>query len=260
MMRILRIVGVCFKNALSGRMAYRMNFFLVMFTIMAFELLFPIVTILIYGNGLSFPGWGLYEVLLIQGVFLLSKGISLWIFIGMWTNVLSRVREGTFDLLLIRPASPMFLTIVTNFSIDEIGTLPAGILLTSISLRYVAAPGFANWIWFILLFLFSILILFSLTVIMSATVFKWVGNSRLGELFNVIYDFGNFPVTIFSKAFQILITWVIPIAMVAFLPVSVLLEKPIPNIVISICAGFGFFFVAIVFWRIMLRKYESAGG
>ncbi len=260
MTRMLRIMGVCLKNALSSRMAYRTNFFLILFTIMAFEFLFPVVTFLIYGNGLSFPEWGLYEVLLIQGIFLLSKGISLPLFIGMWTNVLGRVREGTFDLLLIRPASPMFLTMVTNFSIEDIGPLPPGILLTAIALGHVKSPAILNWIGFAVLFVFSGVILFSLTLIMSASVFRWVGNSRLGELFNVMYDFGNFPSTIFSKGFQILITWVVPISMVAFFPASMLLDKPLPNIIVSLAAGAAFFFVSLLFWRIMLRKYESVGG
>jgi ABC-2 type transport system permease protein len=220
----------------------------------------PVVTLLIYGNGLAFPGWGLYEVLLIHGIFLMSKGITFPLFIGMWTNVLYRVREGTFDLLLIRPCSPMFITMVTNFSIDEIGTLPAGILLSSIALSRIPSPGFLNWIEFVSLFAISLLVLFSLTVIMSATVFKWVGNSRLGKLLGAIYDFGIYPATIFSKGFQVLISWAIPVSMIAFFPASLLLGKQVPGLFISIGASLVFLVFSLLFWKLMLRQYESAGG
>ena len=52
---------------------------------------------------------------------------------------------------------------------------------------------------------------------MSGTLFKWVGNSRIYEIFNTITQFGLFPKTIYSRAFQNLLTYFIPVAMLTVL-------------------------------------------
>ncbi len=74
------------KTALASRMAYRGDFIMSMLIMMVVELFGPLVTLLIYHNGASFPGWQRHEVLLLQGVFLLSRGIAfpfLWAWCGI---------------------------------------------------------------------------------------------------------------------------------------------------------------------------------
>ena len=61
------------KTALASRMAYRADFFMSIFIMMIVEMFGPLITLLIYSNGASFPGWQQHEVLLLQGVFLLSR-------------------------------------------------------------------------------------------------------------------------------------------------------------------------------------------
>jgi ABC-2 type transport system permease protein len=111
-----------------------------------------------------------------------------------------------------------------------------------------------------MLFLISLLMLFSFSMLMAGSAFKWVGNSRLYEIFDSVVSFGNYPRSIFSKAFQTIISYIMPIAAIGFLPASVLLGKRPEGIMITciVCV----FFVAgsALFWKSMLRQYTSAGG
>ena len=91
------------KTALATRMAYRGDFFMSMLIMLLVELGAPFITFLIYGNGASFPGWTMYEVLLIQGVFLLARDAFPLLFWIVWNTMI--VREDLFDLLLIKPKS-----------------------------------------------------------------------------------------------------------------------------------------------------------
>lgn len=102
--------------------------------------------------------------------------------------------------------------------------------------------------------------MFSFAVIMAASMFKWVGNSRIYEIFDSITSFGNYPRTIFSKSFQTIISYIIPVAIIAFYPASALLGKDISGIMPAVLVLALFLVLSILFWRLMLSKYTSAGG
>ncbi|MGE5607034.1 MAG: ABC transporter permease [Bacteroidota bacterium] len=248
------------KTALASRMAYRGDFLMSIFIMLMEELLAPLITILVYRNGASLPGWNMYEVLLIQGIFLLARGIAFPFFFGIVWNTIERVREGTFDLLLIKPKSVLFLAIVTGFDSEDLGKLIGGITLFTLAVSRIPAPGIWEWIQFAALFLISLIVLFGFALIMAGIGIIWIGNFRVYEIFFSIANFGMYPAAIFSKGLQTLITLIIPIAILGSLPAAVLLGRPAPGTIGSIGASIAFFLFGLWFWHRMLKKYTSAGG
>jgi ABC-2 type transport system permease protein len=248
------------KIALANRLAYRGDFFLSALIMLLAEFIIPLVTLLIYQTGAAFPGWTLYEVLLIQAIFLLAKGVAQPAFFGMIFNTLVRIREGTFDLLLIKPRSALFMSIVTAFDTEDIGKFIGGLTLFSYALLHLPFPGLWNWLQFFLLFLLSLVVLFSFAVTMAGTVFIWVGNSRVYEIFDCLTSFGLYPVSIFSKPAQIILTAAIPVAMIGFFPAAALLGKPTGALGITAIISLGFLILSLVFWKTMLKQHTSAGG
>lgn len=260
MISALRMHWVLIKVALAGRMAYRGDFLISVIISLLFELVIPMVTILVYHSGATFPGWGLYEVLLIQGVFLLAKGIAFPLFYGMVWNVLARVRDGNFDLLLIKPRSILYLTIATGFDSIGLGKFGGGMVLFGYALSHLPVPGWLNWVQFLVFFILALSIMLAFTLLMSGSLFKWVGNSRVYEIFDSITAFGLYPVSIFSKTLQNLITWVIPVAMIGFFPAAVLLGQPTVSLFGALGVSALFLGFSWWFWHYMLKNYTSAGG
>ena len=260
MIRTVYIYMMALKNSFASRMAYRADFLFC--SIMSFlsGMLIPLITVLIYGIGSTFPGWSLYEALLLQGTFMLSNGVASLTFFGIVGSTLHHVREGTYDLLLIKPRSTLFLSVANGFEPDSIGTVLGGIYIIRLSLDKLGWPGMVSWIRFLILFILSLLVLFAFSLFMAGSVFKWVGNSRIFEIFDSIASFGNYPRTIFSKSFQALISYVIPIAMIGFFPASALLGKAIDGALPAALVCFIFLALGLSFWKIMLSKYTSAGG
>lgn len=248
------------KTVITARMSYRADFFISAFMILVGELIVPLITILIYQTGASFPGWSMAEVLLIQGVFMLAKGVAFPLFFGMVWNTLDRVREGTFDILLLKPRSALFMTLVTGFNTDGIGRLIGGAMLFSVALIYLPAPSLLDWFIFIVLFLVSLSVLFSFALWMSGILFVWVGSSRVQEIFDAVTLFAMYPKTIYSKSFQQMITWLLPIAMIGFFPASALLGRSLVGVLGSAMVCMLFLCVSLWFWHVMLSKYSSAGG
>jgi ABC-2 type transport system permease protein len=262
-MSIKASIGTYFailQTILAARMTYRADFFISAVMIVVGDLLVPLVTLMIYATGASFPGWSIYEVLLIQAIFMMAKGIAFPCFFGLVWNTLDRVREGTFDILLLKPRSALFMTMVTGFQTESIGRLFGGIVLFAISLIHLNAPDFIHWLQFLALFGTSLAVLFGFALFMSGIVFLWVGSSRVYEIFDAVSSFGLYPRSIFTKSFQSLVTFIIPVAMIGSMPAAVLLGRPTMDVGIAaglciVFCGFGLFF-----WHYMLGKYTSAGG
>jgi ABC-2 type transport system permease protein len=240
-------------------MSYRADFFLSAVIVLAAEMTLPLITYLIYRTGASFPGWTMEEALLIQAVFMLSKGIAYPLFFGMVWNTLDRVREGTFDILMLKPRSALFMTIVTGFNTEGIGRLVGGIAFFTAVVMRLPDPGLAEWLHFGWMLLLSLVVLFSFVLWMSGILFVWVGSSRVHEIFESVSSFGMYPKSIFSKSFQSLVTYIIPVGAIGFMPASVLLNRAEGVWGSSLVCGF-FLAVSVWFWHVMLRKYTSAGG
>ncbi|MBC8061665.1 MAG: ABC-2 family transporter protein [Clostridiaceae bacterium] len=260
MISVARVHLEAIKISFAARMAYRGDFFISVTLTFLFEFISPLVILLIYKTGSSFPGFNLYEVLFIQGVFMISKGIAFMFFFGIVGNVLRSVREGTFDNYLLRPRSVLYLTIASSFDSEELGKLIGGVLILIFAFINIPPPSLIQWLGFLLLMIASQAVLFSFSLISSAIVFLWVGNSRVYEIFDSASTFGLYPRTIFSKNLQNIITFIVPVAMIGFMPASVLLGKNADGIMLSFFSSIIFLLISLLFWHFMLRKHTSAGG
>ena len=260
MIRALHIYIVSLKNSFAARMAYRADFFFSCIMIFISDMLIPFVTLLIYSTGASFPGWTMHEILMIQGVFMLSKGVANVLFFGIVGNTLFRIREGEYDLFLIKPVSTLFLSVATGFDIDSIGSFISGSITIYIAMLGLSVPGLAEWLGFILFFTLSLIVQFAFALFMAGSGFKWVGNVRIFEIFDSITAFGNYPRNIFSKTFQTIISYIIPVAFIGFFPASILLGGDFIDLLPTVPVCFFFLAEGLAFWKYMLSKYTSDGG
>lgn len=256
----LNLISRAVKSQVLTLMAYRGDFFISVFLVFIGELILPLITMLIYNSGGTYPGWSLYQVLLLQGVFLLAKGIVNVMFSGIIYNTLSRVRDGSFDLLLIKPRGTLFMAILTGLNLKSVGSLLSGFFVFLISLNRLNIDEFNKIGLFLLFFIFSIMVLFAFNIISAAVVFKWVGNSRVFELFDCVTNFGMYPKSIFSKATQNFISYIVPIAAIGFYPSVVLMDKGSEGIIYSSIVSVLFLLFSLRFWNLMLKNYTSAGG
>jgi ABC-2 type transport system permease protein len=253
---------LAFRNSLADRAAYRGDFFIGFLVTVLFEMVTPLVTVLLYrtSGGTGFPGWTMQEALLIQAVFLVSRGIAFPFFFAMVWTVHQLVREGNFELILLKPRSPLLVCMTRSINIQAFGRLFGGLTLALWVLRGLPAVSPAQYALFLALLALSLLVLFGFALAMAATLFVWVGNSRLMELMEALFLFGQYPANIFSGGFQLLITVVIPISMIAVFPAQALLGKDMPLLLPAIPVCLIFAAAGLLFWKHMIRRYSGAGG
>ncbi|MCL1844982.1 MAG: ABC-2 family transporter protein [Defluviitaleaceae bacterium] len=249
----------CIKTAFVAASAYRLNFLLSLAITLGFNLLFPLVTILIYAAGANFPGWSFYDVLLIQAVFTLSNGIAGMLFGGVLWATMRHVREGSYEIVLLKPSSPLFFLIATNFDANSLGLLIGGGGLFAVAV-FFADISLAAVPVFLVLFAAGFCVMAGMSMLMAATSFKWVGNSRIPEIFDSLLNFGKYPLTIFPNAIRGLATFAIPVGMIAFYPANALLgEWDLRTLFLAVpCVIFMLFGVWV--YERMVRAYEGVGG
>jgi ABC-2 type transport system permease protein len=260
MIQSVKIYRACMKASFTAAYTYRVNFLLSVCIMLLSNLLFPLITILIYGSGASFPNWNLYEALMIQAVFLLSSGISNMLFNGVLYATMRYVSEGNFEIVLLKPVESVFFLIASAFEIDSVGTLAGGLVMLCIAVSHVAAIEPLMWGAFALLFCAGIFVQLGISLIMAATSFKWIGNSRIPEIFESIKTFGKYPQSIFPKAICNVTSYIIPVAMIGFFPSSALLGRTSPIIFFAVLPCLLFGAAGIFLYQHMIRLYQGVGG
>lgn len=260
MKRYWNIYKECVRVAFATASTYRMNFFLNTIIMLLGDILFPLVTVLIYGAGGGFEGWTVYEVLLIQAVFTMSLAIADMSFHGILWATMSAVREGNYEMVLLMPVDPMFLLMARTFSIDAIGLFLGGLTIFVIALCHIGAPGLLMWLQFIALFLIGLMVMMGIGLMMAATSFKWVGNSRIPEIFDSIRSFGKYPQSIFPKSIMVITSYLLPVAMIGFFPASALLGRANYHMFLAVLPCVLFMLLGIILYRSMIRLYQGVGG
>jgi len=259
-MKYIKIYLTCLQTAFSSAMAYRTNFILGNLITLLSNIIFPLVTILVYSNGASFPGWSIWEALLIQSVFSMSGAISSMISGSILWVTMDHIQSGSFETVLLKPLSPLFFITAANFSTDSIGLFLGSLVMTVVSAVNTGVCGIGGIMMFLLLFVSGVAVMGGLDLIMAAISFKWVGNSRIPEIFGSIEEFGKYPLAIFPKSIQVLSAIVIPVAVVGFFPASALLGRLQPIALISIVPCILFLIFGIWLYNRMIKIYEGVGG
>ncbi len=240
--------------------SYRLNFLLSFFITLGFNLAFPLVTILIYRSGASFPGWSFYEILLIQSIFTLSQGLSGIVFNEVLWTTMQHVREGSFEVVLLKPLSALTFLITTSFEPEFAGIVIGGGVMFGVSLAHVGAVTLLGVLRFLLFFAAGFCVMAGFSMIMAATSFKWVGNSRIPEIYDSVKTFGKYPAGIFPKAIRGIASFIIPVSVIGFFPASALLGNVSWTAYAAILPCGVFLLFGIWLYRHMIRRYEGVGG
>ena len=245
---------------MARALTYRLDFVMSLVITLGFNILFPLVTILIYRSGASFPGWNFYEVLLIQSIYTLSLGFACIMFSNVLWATMRHIREGSFEIVLLKPLNPLFFLIASNFDPGSAGLIIGGGFMFVFSLLNTEIASIAAIPAFLLLFAGGFAVMAGINMIMAATSFKWVGNSRIPEIFDSIMTFGKYPITIFPQAIRGITTFIVPISMIGFYPASALLGRLDYTVLFAVIPCLLFMLFGIRLYQYMVKLYEGVGG
>jgi ABC-2 type transport system permease protein len=246
-------------TSIKSSMAYRANFILINLFDLVWTIAAPLVTVLIYGAGASFPGWTFWEAMLMQAIFGLSSALCAVFVENIVWMTMDHVREGTLETVLLKPMSPILFMVSTVFRVNSFGGVFGGMVLFVISSAFCAITP-ANIPLCILMFIAGFAVNSSAALICAAASFRWVANSRLDEIRISLENFGKYPVKIFPGALRVIMTFFLPFAAMGCFPAEILLGRfDMINLLALIPAAL-FMLFAVWLYSHMIHLYEGVGG
>ena len=262
MRRLFRLHRIFIAQYLKKLMEYKVDFLLGAVG-MLFEQAMQILFIgIIFSQIPTLNGWSFEEILFIYGFSLIPKSIDHLFFDNLWIVGYRIVRKGDFDKYLTRPINSLYHVIVENFCVDAFGEM-----LTCILLLAYAIPGLKiPFYWYtipllIVVVIFATMIYTSLKIMTAAISFWTKASGHVMHMLYMVNDFSKYPVTIYNKAVQTVITYIIPFAFTAYFPASYFLsgENGLFCIGGTVVAGSVLLTIALFVWNRGIRAYESAG-
>jgi len=261
-MKFWRIWKGWFKLNLSSEMAYRLNFLLKAVAFATFDFFGPIVALVIYNVSQGLPGWSFEEFLLLQGTFIFSTGLVHLFFWGFSGKVIDGVRNGNYDIELVKPVNPLLLALATGSDIDGLPRSAVGASIVTFALIKLGwAFSVVHLLAYGSLIVAAVLFLLSLQIIIASLAFLFVKSYTMLNIFDVLTDVGKNPITVFGPLGTAILTFAFPIGLAAFYPSAAILGRlSVLQVGEVIGVAVAFFAFSVLLWQFGIRKYASVGG
>lgn len=263
----LYMIGMYTKTTLKSWFQYKVDAVLRSLAVFLREATSIIV---IYFTLLKFDtlnGWNIYEMLFLFSLLFLTYGIFIIFFTGL-RDFGEMVQSGNFDRYILRPRGLLFQIICINSDwFAALGHGGLGITLFIIS----AGKAGIHWnastiIYYISSVIGGVLIQGAIFLIVAAMNFYLIKADSLKDLlYYNMRKFAGYPVSIFHKAIQLLMMYVVPFAFVNYFPAQYLLRKsdmmqyPQIYIYLTPVLGLTMYAAAYIFWRFSIKSYKSSG-
>lgn len=267
-------VGVTATLAIYGRLVgariradwqYRTSFllYLIAQTVVAGVDFFAIAVIFSAVDELA--GWSVAEVAFLYGLSGIAFGIADLLMSPV--ELASRhIKAGSFDLFLIRPVGALWQLLATEFAARRVGRTLQPFLVMVIALGVVNVDWTPAAVAMVVLSVLSGIAIFgSIWVITSAFAFWTVETQEVANSFTYGGNtMTNYPIDVLGAWLRRFVTFVVPLASVAYLPGAWLFDKPTPGVprgaawfgpVIAMAAVA----LARVVWVQAVRHYRSTG-
>ncbi|WP_406450540.1 ABC transporter permease [Streptomyces sp. NBC_00876] len=262
----VRAYGLIVAMWLRSTMAYRASFVMMAFGNFAATAFDFVAIVLMFSHVDVLGGYTLPEIALLYGAAGSAFGLA-DLLLGSMDRLGLRVRDGTLDTLLVRPAPVIAQVAADRFALRRLGRIAQGLLVLGYALVTLDIEWTVLKVVMVPLMVLSGAAIFG-AVFVAGGAFQFVAQDA-SQVQNSFTYGGNtmlqYPPTIFAKDLVRGVTFVVPLAFVNWLPALYVLgrEYPLglpqwvaflPPLVAGVCwVGAG------LAWRAGLRAYRSTG-
>lgn len=262
-MRYLKLYGTYAKLSIMSKLVYKANVIIGIVAFLFLEATSLFSLYLLVSTVPHIDGYTIYHVGLLFGLTNMAVGIDHLLTDKLWNVAYFEVRLGKLDHMFLRPLPVLFQVIASELQLEALGELIVAIAMISLcgsNLQF--SGGFGAIMLVILGIICAALIISSFKVMAASLAFKF---KRSGPLLQFIYNFSGYtkyPMRIYPKVIQVLLTFVIPLGLCLFVPFENLfspIEKPWISALMMIGFTLAFASICLFVWTKMIKKYESTG-
>jgi viologen exporter family transport system permease protein len=258
-----RLVGAQIRSQLQ----YRTSFALDLVGAFLISFIDFVAVLVIFHNVHRLGVWSVREVALLYAFSSISFALT-DLAIGHLDQFPQKVRDGNFDILLVRPRGTLFQVIASDFQLRRLGKAIQGVLVLVYAIAALHIDWTAGRVAMLVVMVPAAIVIFSSVWVIGGCLAFWTTDG--GEFTNAFTYGGNFlaqyPVDILSTWLRRFLAYVVPLAFVAYFPALYILDKPDP---LGLPRAFEFASPVVAalaalaagsVWRFAVRHYRSAGG
>lgn len=257
-----RLIAARMRSQLQYRLSFWLDltgsFFITFIDFLAIVILFTHVSRL--------AGWSLAEVAFFYGTANVSFALTDLV-IGHLDTFPRLIRDGNFDLLLVRPVGTLFQLIASDLSLRRLGRVAQGLVVLAIALSRLSVSWTPARSAMLLVMTVTGVAIYSSIWILGTTIAFWTTDAR--EVTNAFTYGGSFvasyPINIFGGWTRRLLAFVVPVAFISYFPGLFILGRRDPlgtpgalAFVTPLIAA-GLIFLSIRLWQFGVRHYRSTG-
>jgi len=249
------------KNYIKTRLTYRSDFWVEVLSDLLFQGMNLIFIFIVFGHTDQLGGWTEAEVVFVYGYFMVPYGLFSCFF-NLWGFTEKYIVKGEMDRILTRPAYNLWQILLENMD-------PPGLIGSFVGLAIMVICGTQLGIdltWydplvFALLVVGSLLIYAGVYISLTAIGFFSDAPTGILPLMWNIQNYGRYPVSIYNRFIQILLTWVLPFAFVGVYPAAYFLDRDITKsfALLTPVVGVVFLVIGLSIWNYGVKRYRGAG-
>ena len=258
-----RLLGAQIRSQLQ----YRLSFALDIFGAFLISFLDFLAVLVIFHNVPRLGAWSVREVAFLYATSSISFALTDLV-IGHLDLFPQKIRDGNFDIVLVRPRGTLFQVIASDIALRRLGKAVQGVLVLVYALNALDIHWTIGRVAMAVAMVPAGSIVFGAVWVTGACIAFWTVDG--GEFTNAFTYGGNFltqyPMDIYSAWARRFLAYLVPMAFVSYFPSLYILGKPDPlglprwiefaSPLVALAASS----VAGVVWRTAVRHYRSAGG
>jgi ABC-2 type transport system permease protein len=248
------------RNCLIRELEFRAHFAFSAVTVVAWSGLSMILAGMVFGNVREIAGWDLDRMFILTGTFLIVESLSSALFQRNMAKLSDLVNKGELDFVLTKPMSSQFLVSARYVDFADLPTAVVGSGYVVFGVHRVGLqPGPLEVGGYLILVVCALLSVYAVWF-MTVTLALWTGRiNNIASLMQPIIDLSRVPSDVFRGLVRPLVTFAIPIALIATLPSKALLGVLEPAMAPYQLALTGaLLWASHRFWTISLKRYSSA--
>lgn len=262
MVSYVRLIKAFIHQSFQVEMAFRANFFInLMNTLLGLAGGVGGAAIL-FSQVQRINGWTFPQVLALMGIYMLIQALKDLVIgpsLDSLAGIDGEIWVGRFDFTLLKPVPTQFYVSLRKWAPWSLIDLVLSLGIIGIAIVQLG-PGFEPLRIgaFLVALLISMVIVYSVLLILISGVF-WVMGIPLIWIYDSLIQMGRFPIGIYPRVIQLLLTWVIPVGLMITMPAEILV-KPfaatgLPGGTVLAALLFG---AATWLFRASIAKYASA--
>lgn len=217
----------------------------------------------IYSQTNNFAGYTKYEAYILFGTFTMVQALGHLLFyrrLAEFAYLIKGDSQESFDIALTKPIDAQVFTTSGRFNFGNIVPALTGLAVVVYGLSHQSQLiGITNIFLYIAMIPLGIFMYYIIYSIISIFLFWYPEMQMTENLFFSFQEFGQYPSGLYQGGAGIILNIVIPITLMASVPVDFLLGKlPFYKILIYYAIVAILFLLTRLFWNFSIKRYSSS--